>query len=85
MVEDLERQQKTLDWILSQFIFTVNINPKRFGPSPGPFSMGIELERTNISKMYKIQNLTLKTHIFCKILKIFTLRMILEKYFLNVF
>ena len=50
MVEDLERQQKTLDWILSQFIFTVNINPKRFGPSPGPFSMGIELERTNISK-----------------------------------
>ena len=61
MVEDLERQQKTLDWILSQFIFTVNINPKRFGPSPGPFSMGIELERTNISKensMYnKLQNL----------------------------
>ena len=52
MVEDLERQQKTLDWILSQFIFIVNINPKCFGPSPEPFSMGIELQDAIVRRFF---------------------------------
>ena len=36
--------------------------------------MGIELERTNISKIYKIQNLTLKAHIFLQNFKDFYLK-----------